>query len=140
MLRAQTGFTDKRANVAGNDATPCSITVEHDDGTHTWTMKYKRSNMEQTIMFKMPKQAKFPGNVIKVINVPSRSTPQSRMEIARDSTGRSLLFSDKNMKKGTIRMEIKFSEDFTEVTRVVTLRGKEISCVEKFIRSECDDV
>ena len=74
------------------------------------------------------------------VNVPSRSTPQSRMEIARDSTGRSLLFSDKNMKKGTIRMEIKFSEDFTEVNRVVTLRGEEISCVEKFIRSECDDV
>ena len=140
LLRAQTGFTDKRANVAGNDDTPCILTIELDDITQMWTMKYKRSNMVQTIMFNMPKRSKFPENVVKVINVPARSTPQSKMEITRDSTGRSLMFSDKKMMKGTIRMEIKVSEDFMGVTRMVTLRGEEVSCVEKFIRSECDDV
>ena len=61
------------------------------------------------------------------------------MEVARDSTERSLLFSDTEMKKGTVRMERQFTEDFMEVTQVVSLRGEEVSCVEKFIRSEYND-
>ena len=61
------------------------------------------------------------------------------MEVARDSTERSLLFSDTEMKKGTVRMERQFTEDFMEVTQVVSLRSEEVSCVEKFIRSEHND-
>ena len=139
LVRVQTGFTDKRASVAGHKDTPCNLTVELDESTNMWTMKYKRSNMEQIIMFHMPKHAKIPEKVVQVINVPARSTPQSRMEVARDSTGRSLLFSDTDMKKGTMRMERQFTENFMEVTQVVSIRGEEVSCVEKFIRSEFND-
>ena len=54
LMRVQTGFTDKRAKIAGNKATPCNLTVKFDDSTNMWTMKYKRSNMKQIIMFHMP--------------------------------------------------------------------------------------
>ena len=139
LLRVQTGFDDQRAKVAGKNDTPCNLIVEFDDSTNTWTMKYMRSNMEQIIMFYMPKHAKVAEKVVRVINVPARTTPQPRMEVARNSTGRSLQFSDTKMKKGTIRMERKFTENFMEVTQVVSLRGKEVKCVEKFIRSEYND-
>ena len=136
LLKLQTGFVDKRAEIAGSNDTPCTLTVELDNISHTWTMKYKRSNMEQVIMFKMPNHPKCPVSVSKVINVPARSTPQPKMEIVRDVTGRSMMFYDKKMDKGTIRMERKFSEDMKEVTQVVTLRREEVSCIEKFTRVE----
>ena len=86
-------------------------------------------------MFKMPAHAKFSKNVLKVITVPERSTPQQRMEVVRNRTGSVLVFSDKKMKKGAIRTERRFSADWMEMTQVVTLRGdEEVSCVEVFRR------
>ena len=137
LLMVQTGFADKRTESAGSADTPCYLTVEMEEATQMWTMKYKRSNMSQTIMFKMPGHAKFPVDVIKVMNTPERSTPQHKMEVVRNATGSSMVFSDKKMKKGTIRMERKFSEDWRTVTQVVTLRGEEeVSCIEVFRRVE----
>ena len=136
LLMVQTGFADKRTESAGSNDTPCYLTVEMEEATHMWTMKYKRSNMSQTIMFKMPGHAKFPVDVIKVMNTPERSTPQHKMEVVRNATGSSMVFSDKKMKKGTIRMERKFSEDWRTVTQVVTVRGEEVSCIEVFRRME----
>ena len=133
LLMVQTGFADERAEIAGSPDTPCSLSVEVDE-SRMWTMKYKRSNMEQTIMFKMPPYAKFPVDVIKVINIPERSTHQNKMEIIRNATGSAMVFSDKKMKKGTIRMERKFSEDWREITQVVSIRGEEVSCTEVFRR------
>ena len=136
LMTVQTGFADKRAESAGSADTPCYLIVEVEEATQVWTMKYKRSNMSQTIMFKMPDHAKFPVDVIKVMNTPERSTPQQKMEVVRNATGNSLVFSDKKMKKGTIRMERKFSEDWRTVTQVVSVRGEEVSCVEVFRRVE----
>ena len=94
-------------------------------------MEYKRSNMSQVIMFKMPAHAKFPKNVLKVINVPERSTPQPRMEVVRKKTGSVLVFLHKKRKKGTIRTKRRFSVDWMELTQVVTMRGgEEVFCVE----------
>ena len=140
LLRVQTGFADKRAKIAGSNDTPCTLTVDLEEGTFMWTMKYRRDNMEQTIMFKMPAHSKVPVNVEKVINVPTRSTPQPKLEVVRDSSGLSLMFSDKDVKRGTLRMERKFSEDYNEVTQVVTLRGEDVSCIEKFCRVQHNNV
>lgn len=87
LLMVQTGFADKRAEAAGSADTPCYLTVEVEEATQVWTMKYKRSNMSQTIMFKMPGHAKFPVDVMKVMNTPERSTPQHRMEEVRNAIG-----------------------------------------------------
>ena len=54
LLRVQTGFADKRTESAGSADTPCYLTVNVEEATKMWTMKYKRSNISQTIMFKMP--------------------------------------------------------------------------------------
>ena len=132
----KSGFADKRTESAGSADTPRYLTVVVEEATKIWTMKYKWSNMSQTIMFKMPGHAKFPVDVIKVMNTPERSTPQQKMKVVRNATGNSLVFSDKKMKKGTIRMERKFSEDWRTVTQVVTVRGEEVSCVEVFRRVE----
>ena len=79
--------------------------------------------------------AKFPKNVLKVKNVPERSTPQPRMEVVREKTGCVLVFLHKKRKKGTIRTERRFSADWMEMTQVVTMRGdEEVSCVEVFRR------
>ena len=95
-------------------------------------MEYKRSTMSQTIMFNMPVHAKFPKNVLKVINVPERSTPQPRMEVVRKKTGSVLVFLHKKRKKGTIRR--RFSVDRMEMTQVVTMlwEEEEAFCVEVF--------
>ena len=81
LLKVQTCFDDKRRAVsAGSADTSCYLTVEVEEATQMCTMKYKRSIMLQTIMFKMPGHAKYPVNVIKVMNTPERSTPQHKME------------------------------------------------------------
>ena len=72
--------------------------------------------------------------MLKVINVPERSTPQPRMEVVRNRTGSVLLFSDKKIKKGTIKIERRFSADWMEMIQVVIVRGEEVSCVEMFRR------
>ena len=56
------------------------------------------------------------------------------MEVVRNRTGSVLVFSDKKMKKGTIRMERRFSDDWMEMTQVVTMRGEEVECREVFRR------
>ena len=44
----------------------------------------------------------FPVDVIKVVNM--RSTPQHKIEVVRNATENSLVFSDKKMKKVTMRI------------------------------------
>ena len=56
------------------------------------------------------------------------------MEVVRNRTGSVLVFSDKKMKKGTIRMERRFSDDWMEMNQVVTMRGEEVECREVFRR------
>ena len=92
-------------------------------------------------MFSVTKSVRkcFPVDVIKVMNTPERSTPQHKMDIVRNSTVNSMVFSDKKMKRGTIRMERKFSEDWRTVTQVLTVRGEEeVSCIEVFRRRWCE--
>eukprot|EP00092_Neocalanus_flemingeri_P089265 GFUD01112940.1.p1 GENE.GFUD01112940.1~~GFUD01112940.1.p1 ORF type:complete len:123 (+),score=48.37 GFUD01112940.1:24-371(+) len=113
-----------------------------------WSTKYKMMNMVQTMMFRMPGYAKCTVNVVKVLNVPERSTPQPRMEVARNTAGNILVFSDKNMKKGTIRIERKFSGDWREVTQVYYDIGgweelgceEEVSYTEVFRRVEVEEM
>ena len=52
-----------------------------------------------------------PVDVIMVMNTPEQSSPQHKMEFVRNATENSLVFSDKKMKKRTIRMERKISKD-----------------------------
>ena len=134
LLMLLTGFADKRAESAGSADTPCYLIVDVEEITMTWTMTYKRTNMVQTIIFRMPAHAKSPEDVIKVMNVPNKSTPQPRMEVARNNTGDNLVFSDKKIKKGTIRISRKFSDDWREMTQVMTVRGEDVSCKEVFRR------
>ena len=50
----------------------------------------------------------------------------------KDTEMKSLVFSDKKMKKRTTRMGGKFSKDWRTVTQVVNVRGEEVSCMEVF--------
>ena len=59
LLMLQTCFADKMAEAAGSADTPCYHSVELEETTQVWTMEYKRRNMSQAIMFKMPAHAKF---------------------------------------------------------------------------------
>ena len=58
-----------------SDDTPCYFTVDIEKSTKIWTMTYQRSNMVQAIIFRMPGRAKFLVDVIKVLNVLVKSTP-----------------------------------------------------------------
>ena len=131
LLLVQTGLADKRAQKAGSVDTPCCLTVTMDESNSMWSMKYKRSNLVQIIMFRMPIYAKCPVDVVKVINVPEKTTPQPRMEVVRNKGGNIIAFSDK---KGTIRIERKFSEDWAEMIQVTTVRGEDVACTEVFRR------
>ena len=60
-----------------------------------------------------------------MIITPEWSTPQPKIVVDMYATGNPLVFSDKKMKKITIRLERKFSKDWRTVTQVVTVRVEE---------------
>merc|ERR1719334_1467721 len=124
----RTGHRDKRAIVAGNVETPCMVLVQYSEETDLWTYSYMRDKMVKAFIFRWPRQAKSTGSLVKVLHHPSRTTPQPRLEVARNSAGDRLQFSESSLEEGSFRMVCSFSG--RSLRQVKTLRGEDVCIVE----------
>ena len=125
---------------AASSETDCKFKVSYNEETRRWKMTYTRNNVSHSFVFDMPRPSKVSQDVNKVVEFPKIHEGMKGMQVARNKTGDSFIFSEKVNENGSITIRRTFSDNWMKMTQESSIKGRKVICREKFTKSSSEEV